>query len=284
MPSRVNDDKTAWAGQWWRMPLIPALQRQRQANFWVRGQPGLQSEFQNSQGYTEKPCLEKTKNKNKKTDWCWYLLHREKKLPVFGWIHRNLHFTASLAARHVYVIKLLKCREKVALGRVDVCSLPCVSLYAAGCLECGCHYLKPPNGNHMEQSNKTERAQVLSLCRSMCLYKTEISIHLIGTTVVLDCWTLTLELSGNTHVQPNHLTAQIVHREFASPLLPNVLQFSLGELNTTQDWINWLVTAPPIWVEVSIATQRVLCPSIGECQGHWGPSSPMDDCEHPLMY
>jgi hypothetical protein len=32
---------------------------QRQADFWVRGQPGLQD----SQGYTEKPCLKKTKNK-----------------------------------------------------------------------------------------------------------------------------------------------------------------------------------------------------------------------------
>jgi hypothetical protein len=31
---------------------------QRQVDFWVRGQPGLQSEFQDSQGYTEKPCLE----------------------------------------------------------------------------------------------------------------------------------------------------------------------------------------------------------------------------------
>jgi hypothetical protein len=32
-----------------------------------RGQPGLQSEFQDSQGYTEKPCLEKQKtNKQKK--------------------------------------------------------------------------------------------------------------------------------------------------------------------------------------------------------------------------
>jgi hypothetical protein len=36
-----------------------ALGRQRQADFWVWGQPGLQSEFQDSQGYTEKPCLEK---------------------------------------------------------------------------------------------------------------------------------------------------------------------------------------------------------------------------------
>jgi hypothetical protein len=43
--------------KWWRTPLIPALGRQRQADFWVRGQPGLQSEFQDSQGYTEKPCL-----------------------------------------------------------------------------------------------------------------------------------------------------------------------------------------------------------------------------------
>ena len=47
----------------------PSTGRQRQADFWVRGQPGLQSEFQDSQGYTEKPCLEniqKNKNKNKK--------------------------------------------------------------------------------------------------------------------------------------------------------------------------------------------------------------------------
>jgi hypothetical protein len=45
------------------MPLIPALGRQRQADFWVRGQPGLQSELQDSHGYTEKPCLEKQKKK-----------------------------------------------------------------------------------------------------------------------------------------------------------------------------------------------------------------------------
>jgi hypothetical protein len=45
--------------EWWYMPLIPVLGRQRQADFWVRGQPGLQSEFQDSQGYTEKPCLQK---------------------------------------------------------------------------------------------------------------------------------------------------------------------------------------------------------------------------------
>jgi hypothetical protein len=40
-------------------------------DFWVRGQPGLQSEFQDSQGYTEQPCLEKpnqTNQTNKQTN------------------------------------------------------------------------------------------------------------------------------------------------------------------------------------------------------------------------
>jgi hypothetical protein len=55
------------ASQCWHTPLIPALERQRQANFCVRGQPGLQSEFQDSQGYTEKPYLQKQKNKKTKT-------------------------------------------------------------------------------------------------------------------------------------------------------------------------------------------------------------------------
>jgi hypothetical protein len=54
----------SWA--WWRTPLIPALGRQRQADFWVWGQLGLLSEFQDSQGYTEKSCLE-NKQTNKQT-------------------------------------------------------------------------------------------------------------------------------------------------------------------------------------------------------------------------
>jgi hypothetical protein len=52
---------------WWRMPVVPALGRQRQVDFWVQGQPGLQSEFQDSQGYTEKPCLEKPKKQKERT-------------------------------------------------------------------------------------------------------------------------------------------------------------------------------------------------------------------------
>jgi hypothetical protein len=34
------------------------------------GQPGLQSEFQDSQGYTEKPCVEKPKKKKKTFKIC----------------------------------------------------------------------------------------------------------------------------------------------------------------------------------------------------------------------
>jgi hypothetical protein len=44
--------------------LIPALRRQRQAD--LQSWPGLQSEFQDGQGYTEKPCLKKPKT-NKQT-------------------------------------------------------------------------------------------------------------------------------------------------------------------------------------------------------------------------
>jgi hypothetical protein len=40
-----------------------------EVDFWVRGQTGLGSEVQDSQGYTEKPCLEKTnKQTNKQTN------------------------------------------------------------------------------------------------------------------------------------------------------------------------------------------------------------------------
>jgi hypothetical protein len=39
------------------MPLILVLGRQRQVDLSVQGQPGLQSEFQGSQSYREKPCL-----------------------------------------------------------------------------------------------------------------------------------------------------------------------------------------------------------------------------------
>jgi hypothetical protein len=68
LPSLKTQFKMVCSQAWWRLPLIPALGRRRQADFWVWSQPGLQSEFQDSHGYTEKPCLEKPKTKqtNKK--------------------------------------------------------------------------------------------------------------------------------------------------------------------------------------------------------------------------
>jgi hypothetical protein len=41
----------------------PSTWEAEAGRFLSSSQPGLQSEFQDSQGYTEKPCLEKTKNK-----------------------------------------------------------------------------------------------------------------------------------------------------------------------------------------------------------------------------
>jgi hypothetical protein len=57
---------TEWVQQtWWCTPLVPALRKQRLEDLWVWGQPGLQSEFQGSWGYTEKPRLQnKTQHPN----------------------------------------------------------------------------------------------------------------------------------------------------------------------------------------------------------------------------
>jgi hypothetical protein len=52
-----------------RTPLTPALGRQRHVDFWVRGQPGLQSEFQDSQGCTQtNPVLKNNNNKKPQTN------------------------------------------------------------------------------------------------------------------------------------------------------------------------------------------------------------------------
>ena len=42
--------------------MSSTLKPQRQADLWVRGQHGLQRQFKDSQGYTEKPYLEKPTN------------------------------------------------------------------------------------------------------------------------------------------------------------------------------------------------------------------------------
>ena len=54
--------------RWCCTPLMPVLRRQQQAELWVHGYRGLQSEFQDSQGYTKKSCLEnQNPNQTKQT-------------------------------------------------------------------------------------------------------------------------------------------------------------------------------------------------------------------------
>jgi hypothetical protein len=43
----------------------PSTREAEAGGFLSRGQSGLQSEFQDNQGYTEKPCLETKQNKTK---------------------------------------------------------------------------------------------------------------------------------------------------------------------------------------------------------------------------
>jgi hypothetical protein len=49
----VFKKKLCCSWQWWHMPLILALLRQRQAHLGVQGQPCLQRKFKDSQGHTE---------------------------------------------------------------------------------------------------------------------------------------------------------------------------------------------------------------------------------------
>ena len=129
------------ARQWWHMPLIPALGRQKQVDFWVQGQPGLQSEFQESQGYTEKPCLKnKQTNKSilnytrtpgryhhsppctvnlgqlvqvskfsfyKDSGLLFLLIHLHNSSVMLNWNYFSNHFTSFVF--HVYVWGIFKC-------------------------------------------------------------------------------------------------------------------------------------------------------------------------------
>ena len=54
--------KTCLAGQWWRTPLIPALGRQKQVDFWDWGQPGLHTMA--ARATQRKPCLKKQTNRH----------------------------------------------------------------------------------------------------------------------------------------------------------------------------------------------------------------------------
>jgi hypothetical protein len=60
--TRATDGfKIQCAGRWWCTPLIPALGRGRWISEFKASLVVYKVEFQESQGYTEKPCLGKKK-------------------------------------------------------------------------------------------------------------------------------------------------------------------------------------------------------------------------------
>lgn len=55
---KKKKESVSW--MWWQTPFIPALEGQRQVNLWIWDQSVLHSEFQASQGYVARPCLQTT--------------------------------------------------------------------------------------------------------------------------------------------------------------------------------------------------------------------------------
>jgi hypothetical protein len=87
------------------MPLIPEFGSQRQADFWVWGQPGQQSELQDNQGYTEK--LKKPKKKKKKKDFpiLWSIGFWSKTFDSFNFL-RVSSYVSPFFSDFVYTVSL----------------------------------------------------------------------------------------------------------------------------------------------------------------------------------
>jgi hypothetical protein len=65
----------------WFMPLVPEIRRERHDDLPVQGQPGLQSKFQDNQGYRRKPCPENKQTKKKTINKQIKLKQQRQKFP-----------------------------------------------------------------------------------------------------------------------------------------------------------------------------------------------------------
>ena len=121
--------------EWWPMTSIPALGRQRQGNFWVRGQPGLQSEFQDSQGYTEKPCLEKQQQQQKK------------------WINKSQisHVMTGTGGIEAWLRASKELQEGAALGKDSICLIGSLTLQPTTCCYSNLSDQRIPQGPQVPQ-------------------------------------------------------------------------------------------------------------------------------------
>ena len=68
VPGEKTQKKKREAGRWWRSPVIPVLWEAEAGGFLSQGQPGLQSEFQDSQGYMDKPCLKQEERRKERKE------------------------------------------------------------------------------------------------------------------------------------------------------------------------------------------------------------------------
>ena len=94
--------------------------KQRQADFWVWGQLGLQSEFQDSQGYTEKPCLEKkTKKQTNKSKMGHFFLKKSNHIQVkYKWCYTFSSFVFALLRLEPRASRMLS-RSSFSLGYIS---------------------------------------------------------------------------------------------------------------------------------------------------------------------
>ena len=92
LPFKMGQEQRSWSQDlFWMSMVIPALAGQRQMDLWIQSQPRHQSEFQDNQGYMEKPCRGKPKSKRTFSFLCdWWRFEKEK--GTQNWIKNALKY------------------------------------------------------------------------------------------------------------------------------------------------------------------------------------------------